>query len=248
MRGDEFLEKMELVDPPLVEAADAAPKKSRITIKKLIAVAACLCLVAVAAVLLSQPDKVRLSDASTVTAIYGFDTEEIPWPDKKVHYEWYDEDELFSGDDLYVFRGTVTELRDITLDYNGYKKGECIATVKIEKVYKGDIKAGDEITIELPFPICVDENYVKEPNLIRNIKVGTEGIFTPRAWGENMYTENNGAVLMNRDIADCALGDGFRGVFLDTGEWLVYWKDAYPGAKGAETLDDIEEYVINMLA
>lgn len=245
MRGDELLDKMELLDPKLVDAADAAPKKKHSKVKMWTAVAACLCIVIAAAVLLSQNGKIRLSDASTATASYGFDGEDDR-SDWKIQYEWYDEDELFSGDDLYAFRGTVTELYDITLDYNGKLMGESIATVKIEKVYKGDLKVGDEITVELPYPVCSGAS-IKGPNIIRSIKVGMEGIFMPRAWDENTYSEYNGAVIMHRDLAECGFADGFRGFFLDTEYGLTYWKDAYPGAKGAETLDDIEEYVINML-
>lgn len=245
MRGDELLDKMELLDPKLVDAADAAPKKNRNWVKKLLAAAACLCLVTAAVVLLSQSDEIKLSDASTATAFYGFDGEDMR-SDWKIRYEWYDEDELFSGDDLYAFRGTVTELRDITLDYNGKTMGKSIATVKIEKVYKGDLKVGDEIKIELPFPV-VSGVRVKGPDIIRSIKVGMEGIFMPRAWDDSTYSEYNGAVIMHRDLAECGFGDGFRCFFLDTEYGLTYWKDAYPGAEGAETLDDIEEYVIKML-
>lgn len=248
MRGDEFLDKMELIDPKLVSAADAAPKKRRSPVKLLIAVAACLCIV-VAAVLLSQSDEIRLSDASTATAVYGLDDEGMPSGKSRV--EWYDEDELFSDEtfqtELCAFRGTVTKLQNITLDYNGYKICECIATVKVTTVYKGDFKVGDEVKLELPYPVGVEVR-VKMPNLTRYIKVGIEGIFTPLVWDENSYSERRGAVLMHRDIADCGLPDGFRFMFLCTDDGELIWRhDAYPGAVGSATLDDIEEYVIKML-
>lgn len=47
MRGNEFLDKMELIDPAYVEAADAKPKKKNHKGAKWGAMAACLCLAAV---------------------------------------------------------------------------------------------------------------------------------------------------------------------------------------------------------
>ena len=50
MRGNEFLDKMELIDPAFVEAAEAKPKKRKNTLVKWGTLAACLCLVAAIAV------------------------------------------------------------------------------------------------------------------------------------------------------------------------------------------------------
>jgi len=44
MRGNEFLDKMELIDPAYVEAADTKPKKGKNAWVKWMAMAACLCL------------------------------------------------------------------------------------------------------------------------------------------------------------------------------------------------------------
>lgn len=44
MRGNEFLDKMELIDPAYVEAADAMPKKTRVSWIKWVAAAACFSL------------------------------------------------------------------------------------------------------------------------------------------------------------------------------------------------------------
>ena len=43
MNGNDFLDKMELIDPAYVEAADETPKKKRVAWLKWGAVAACLC-------------------------------------------------------------------------------------------------------------------------------------------------------------------------------------------------------------
>lgn len=52
MRGNEFLDKMELIDPGYVEAADAKPNRRRNTWVKWVAAAACFCLVAAGALMI----------------------------------------------------------------------------------------------------------------------------------------------------------------------------------------------------
>lgn len=56
MRGDELLEKMELIDPAFVTAADEASKKHRGAWVKWSAIAACLCAVAAIAFAALRPD------------------------------------------------------------------------------------------------------------------------------------------------------------------------------------------------
>ena len=45
MRGNELLDKMELIDPAYIEAADTAPNKRKSVWAKWGTLAACLCLV-----------------------------------------------------------------------------------------------------------------------------------------------------------------------------------------------------------
>ena len=52
MKGNEFLDKMELIDPAYVEAADAKPKRRKIAWVKWGAMAACFCLVVASAFLI----------------------------------------------------------------------------------------------------------------------------------------------------------------------------------------------------
>lgn len=54
MRGNEFLDKMELIDPAYVEVADAKPKGRKIAWVKWGAVAACFCLVVASALMIPR--------------------------------------------------------------------------------------------------------------------------------------------------------------------------------------------------
>ena len=86
MRGNEFLDKMELIDPAYVEAADAKPKKKNNSMVKRRAMAACFCLIAAAAVtiprFLSGDESTQMgsNDLSIQTdPIEGNEYSEGPW-------------------------------------------------------------------------------------------------------------------------------------------------------------------------
>ena len=255
MRGNELLYKMELIDPAYIEAADAEPRKKRNAWFKWAAAAACLCVAAGAAFAMlprdSQtppepaPMEFVLSDETTAKVSYGYDEEAFG----RIDYElvWFTEEEMFARDYMFVFRGRVSELTNITIDYNGMKDVCCIAEVAVDKVYQGDIRAGDKINMLLHCPIGVDGIWVEDTDVITHLECGMEGIFMPFVYDGDSRCEMNGAVLMYRDIADCGLGDGERWAFLSKGESLIFAEWAYPGAKNAETLDDVEEYVVEML-
>ena len=256
MRGEELLYKMELIDPAYIEAADAKPRKKRNAWLKWTAAAACLCVAAGAAFAMlprdSQtptepaPMEFVLSDETTAKVSYGYEEGTVG----RIDYDLVPltEEEMFAWEKMYVFRGRVSELTNITIDYNGdWKHVRCIATIAVDKVYLGDIRAGDKINMLLPCPIGVDGIWVEETDVIAHLECGMEGIFMPFVYDSDSRCEMNGAVLMYRDIADCGLGDGERWAFLSKGESLIFAEWAYPGAKNAETLDDVEEYVVEML-
>lgn len=248
------MDKLELVDPAYVKEADNNPKPRKSARLKWGALAACLCLVIGAAALIAgfgekhmdpQPGKIVLSDRTTAKVSYGYDggTESSV----KRDLEYLTEEEIFGYENMYVFRGRVRGLTNVTIDFNGEKEARCIAAVEVEKVYQGGIAAGDQISMLLPCAIDPERIAVEDTEVISRLEIGMEGIFMPLIYDENSFIEMNGAVLQKQDLADCGLGDGMRWAFLSTAQGLVFERDAYPGAENAATLDDIEAYVTEML-
>lgn len=252
MRGNDFLDKMELISPAYVEAADTEPKRKKVSWKKWSAVAACLCIVLGGVILFRFSDsptnpqlgEIVLSDKTTAEVTYGYNG---PQTFSEASLVYFSEEKMFSREDMYIFRGKVSDLANITIDFNGEKEARCIALVVIEEVYKGDLAVGDAIRMLIPCAIGLEGVSESSTKVIRQIESGMEGIFMPWVYDEDSYMEQNGAVLMQQDIAECGLADGMRWAFLSTERGLVYDKNAYPGAKDAADLDDIEEYVIKML-
>lgn len=180
MRGNDFLDKMELIDSAYIEAADIKPKKRKRTWLNYAAAAACLCLIISAVVtipFLKEPEQGDFDLSNKTTAKISYGSEEGVMTSSEVDLVYLTESEMFSHEKMYVFRGRVSGLSNITIDFNGVKEARCIATVLIEKVYKGDIAEGEQITMLLPCAIYADGSAVEDTGVISQIECGMEGIY-----------------------------------------------------------------------
>lgn len=254
MRGKEFLDKMDLIDPAYVEAADTTPVKRKNTWIKWCTMAACLCLIIGAVAMLPhlrsnhgepQIGNFELSEKTTAKVSLGY--EEGTVLSSKTELVGFTEEELFAYEKMYAFRGRVSSLTNVTIDFNGEKMVRCVATISIDEVYKGDLVSGDQITMLIPCGIDLVGIHVEDTGIIARLESGMEGIFMPWIYDENSRIEMNGAVLMTKDLAECGLADGMRWVFVSTDSGICFEQSSYPGALEATTMDEIEAYVIDML-
>ena len=133
MRGNEFLDKMELIDPAYVEAADATPKKKKSVWVKWGAMAACLCIVIAGTIIWQHPTAPNSEDPGVILPENGIT---IPKMDISlsadveadmmaffiyqgncyVQYEWIYDDVDIVGERL----GTATGLIDEWTSKEGY--------------------------------------------------------------------------------------------------------------------------------
>jgi len=252
MNSKDLYNAFQDIDDDILERSDSFSRKKTLWII-FAAAAACLLLVIGAIALLPhikqqsldpQSGGFVLSPQTTATVSYDYDN---ITPASKERLEYFTEEEMFALENLYIFRGEVKKLTNITIDFKGEKERRCIAEIAITEVYKGDIADGEQIKMLLPCQINVDP-HMEDTGIIRQIETGMEGIFMPIVYNKDSYMEMNGAVLMFRDLADCGLGDGIRWAFLSTDHGIVFAREAYKGAQYANNLDDIEEYVIEMLS
>lgn len=233
--------------------AEAAPglKRHRVGAWVKWAAAACACLAVCGTIVLPRlgsglPRWIHLSKVTTakVEVMEG----ELPPYSAKSELIYFTEEEMFARENMYVFRGTVTDITNLKIDFNGEQEAFCIVTIQAEKVFKGDIPVGEPVRMLVCCPINPDGRPTAEDHgVIAQVKVGMEGIFMPWICSEDSIYEENGATLRVLDLAPCNLADGVRWVFLETDGGLSYLQPAYPGANGSATLDDIEAYVVRML-
>ena len=251
MRGDELLDKMELIDAEYVEAADTKVTRKRNGWLKWAAVAACLVGAVAIAVHVSgtrggSEFELKLSDQTTAKVTLGID-EGISVATPMYDLVGFTEEEMFAMEDIYIFRGTVVDLTNITIEFDAeWPEYNCIATIDVSRVYKGDIRAGEQIRMLLPCPVGLDGYWQEDTESIGGFKLGAEGIFMPMVYDEDSYWEEFGKVVMLQDLAPCGLGDGTRWVFFDNADQLAFERNFYPSLTGT-TLDDVETYVLRML-
>jgi hypothetical protein len=217
--------------------------------KWLTPVAACLIVAfAVALPFLSKGNSdfdLKMSNGVTVSYV-----DNIPDSNPGAQLVFLSEDELFGTTfdryEIVAFEGTVKEIRNVVCDYNGAKDYRAIATIDVSEVLRGDIKAGETVTVLLPAPVGT-ELQVEDTDVSSQLAVGTTGIFMPIKYDETSTREENGKTLALLDLADYGLIDGVRWAFIETASGLVYDNNAYPSLSDARTLDEAKAVILSKL-
>ena len=192
-----------------------------------------------------QRNRITLSQNSTnVTAYYT--NNPLIFTNRSESLIELTEEELFARLDTVIFQGTVLEIKNVVLNFNGDKDYRAIAEIKIEKVYRGSCSEGDTVSVMLPCPIAKGF-WVTDTNTVSSMETGVTGIFMPMLYDENSVWEQNGARLNLQDLADYGFADGERYAFLETENGLIFSKDAYESIAYATTLDEVADYIETML-
>lgn len=162
---------------------------------------------------------------------------------------WMTEEDLLSWRNPVIFRGSVLEIHNIQLDFNGSVSYRAIAKIHVERIYRGESeltgltdRADGTVTLLLPCPIQ-SGIWIEDTELASALRTGMEGIFMPVLYSETDSWTENGASLCLQDLADCGLLDGERYLFLDTGEELLFADWAYPSLSQAQSLEEIGSYM-----
>jgi len=84
--------------------------------------------------------------------------------------------------------------------------------------------------------------------VISTMRVGMTGIFMPIKYDDTSYWEQNGTKLFLSDIAEYGFLDGMRYAFLvSDSEGIIFDREAYPSITEANSLDEIERYIVQMI-
>ena len=229
------------------------PKTTSRFVKWALPVAACLVLAVVAAMVLpmlnssgdlnfelSQGVKVSYIDnppnASSMVDLVSLTEEELFAPD------WH-------GLEIVVFEGKVAKVENISISFGSewYAKSyRAIATIEVSEVFRGDLKAGDNVTVLLPAPVN-GSVWVEDSSVSSQMTVGTKGIFMPAKYNAESIWEENGNSLYLQEVAEYGMLDGERWAFLDKPSGVVFDHYAYEGIQDATTMDEIRSYVIDMI-
>ncbi|MFK3986685.1 hypothetical protein [Exiguobacterium mexicanum] len=203
-------------------------------------------LIAAAAVTLfvvTFKELIPLSDSSSNMSVAYIDEDDIDVRMSSANLAEMSEDELFSKWEPAVVRGVVQQIDHIELDFNGQAEYQSIVTISVTDVYRGEVEPGSEMKV-LTVAGVGSEVLQSDADVISELRLGMEGIFMPRRHDASHIWSQNGATLQVMDVSDYGFPDGERYMFLNTDEGLVFSRDAYPSLRGAETLDDIEAFMM----
>ena len=126
------------------------------------------------------------------------------------------------------------------------KNYRAIAEIEVETVYRGSCNAGDIVSVLLPSPV-MNGFWAEDTDTVSSMQAGMTGIFMPIVYDDTSVREQNGARLALKDIADYGFADGVRYAFLETQNGLVFSRSSYESISDATTLDEIENYILNMI-
>lgn len=213
---------------------------------KITSIAACLALILGVGITLTynQINRIKVTDLSKKVSVkYVNNAPTMGVPDDLVELS---EKELFTKHDTSIFMGTILKADNIQIDLNGKIEYRAIAQLKVEKVYRGDCRVGDIVSVLLPCPIR-DDIGVEDTETVSAMKEGMTGIFMPIKYTEKSFYETNGATLALKDIADYGFVDGVRYAFLKTDNGIVFSKWAYKSIESVTALDEIEAYIETMI-
>ncbi len=168
MRGNELLDKMELVDAAYVEAADKVPEPRKRNKRKSVAMIAC------AAVILIVGGLVLMQGLRPVSPGYDItELEVVQKTDDRVVYNTFME--LAAGSDLVVIGEYACKTRQDT-DPDRIRP---IATneIKVLKVLKGDVRKGDRLPVSQSYEILAEEQCLITFSELTPMEKGERWIF-----------------------------------------------------------------------
>lgn len=249
MKPEEISVAMGHIDDSIIEETNGVRQSKKAKKRgwvKWAACAACLALVLAVGIPMinHQGGQISLSGGSVgVTVKY---TDNALATSGSPDLKYLTEDELFTYLDTAIFKGTVSEIKNIELDFNGALEYRAIAKIKVEKIYRGPCAVGDTVSVLLPGPIS-EGVWVEDTETVSAMRAGTTGIFMPVIYDETSIWEQNGAKLVKKDIADYGFADGVRYAFVETAGGLVFDRGSYASVSGAASLEEIENYILSKI-
>ena len=211
-----------------------------------IAAVVCLALIVAAAVSVIDwaQNQIKLSDRSSNVTVRYISTPSFMQSSSQLVE--LTEEELFTSCDTVIFRGRILNISNIEISFNGDKDYGAIAEIEVETVYRGSCNAGDIVSVLLPSPV-MNGFWAEDTDTVSSMQAGMTGIFMPIVYDDTSVREQNGARLALKDIADYGFADGVRYAFLETQNGLVFSRSSYESISDATTLDEIENYILNMI-
>ena len=157
---------------------------------------------------------------------------------------WLTEDEIFHERNTEIFKGQITDIKNIEMDFDGMIEYRSIVKIMIDTVYRGEVTEGETVSILVPTAIYITPTkWVEDTGVVSSMREGMTGIFMPIKYNEDSYIEMNNARIQLQDLTEYGFFDGERYAFLETEEDLIFARWAFESIESANSLEEIEEYI-----
>lgn len=153
---------------------------------------------------------------------------------------WLEPEEILAMDTA-VFRGTVRNLRYFEVMAGKEAAYYTVASVEVTDCVRGQLGTGDIYNVLYPGVLGLSGSSLSGD--LEKLQAGSDAVFMPRWAGpEAGWTARDGFFAYG-DLAELYFDEGIRFLFLDTGEGLSFDRAVYAGIAGAETLDEVMDYL-----
>ena len=115
-----------------------------------------------------------------------------------------------------------------------------VATVEVTDCVRGELAAGDICNILLP---CAPGRSISTAGDLEKLEEGSDAVFMPCCATADTGWRSGENYFCYADLAELYFDEGIRFLFLDTGEGLSFARDVYTDIPGAETLDEVVDYL-----
>ncbi len=244
MKKKVLFQEIGLVEDELIKEADQYYKRktNKMSWLKVLSIAACLVLLLGITLSNQNPSgsiKLPLSTGN-VSVKY---VNNPPISKQSYDLRILKEDEIFSDSSLVIFKGTIDSIKNIELNFGGEVEYNSIATIKVDKVYRGTCQPGDLLKVLIDCPIGKKNMWVEDSDTVSAMREGMTGIFLPTVYKDDMYMEINSTKLFYKDLTDYGFGDGLQYAFLNTKNGLIFSKTTYPSLADSTSLADVEKFI-----
>lgn len=244
MNEKQLFKEIGFLDDDLIEEAENSQiaKKTRIINIKWVGIGACLALFFGLSMIYfyNQKSDINLVRSSGNVRVKYIDNAPDIMMSASLTIALTEEEILNSN--TSIFKGTIEEIQNIEIKISGITEYRAIATIKIEKVYRGTAEVGETVTILLP---CAINNgtWTEDTEVVSEMRVGMKGIFMPIKYDETSVFTVKSSTLFMQDLADYGFLDGVRYTFLETPNGLLFAKDVFQSVGNATSLEEVEEYI-----
>lgn len=153
---------------------------------------------------------------------------------------WLEPEEIFKRDTA-IFRGTVLNLRYFEVTAGRETMYYTVASVEITDCVRGELAAGDIYNVL--YPGAAGRMSTSISGDLDRLEVGSDAVFMPYIAGEDTGWSSGKDYFCYADLAELYFEEGIRFLFLDAGDGLSFDRSVYADIAGAETLDEVTDYL-----